>query len=264
MTDLSGYYIQCEQEGSLDDLRVPSMDCQLGKWIATVWDEDNYWYRAKINKIISLTTVELQFVDFGNLISCKKSELYTLVDPFLQDCVPAFSSPAKLFGIKPASGKKFSKAASDLFQRLTQNTDLVGQVIGSHENGKLEVKLSVDDDEIDVGEQLIKERVALPRIRELAGNVEIKIPRNLTNMLDDLTGKLSICKGQNKNSGYEPVLATVKDLQEEINELRKSFLNVDEKSVQVVLKQQVKLAKKMLIIGIEMSEMQDKQHDDEG
>ena len=38
--------------------------------------------------------------------------------------------------------------------------------------------------------------------------------------------------------------AIVKDLQEEINELIKSFLNVDEKNVQCVLKQQVKLAKK--------------------
>ena len=66
-------------------------------------------------------------------------------------------------------GKKFSKAASDLFQRLTHN-DLVGQVIESHENGKLEVNLSlsVNDEEIDVGEQLIKERVALPRIKEEA------------------------------------------------------------------------------------------------
>ena len=51
------------------------MDCQLGMWIAAVWDEDDYWYRAKIIKITSLTTVELQFVDFGNRMSCKKSEL---------------------------------------------------------------------------------------------------------------------------------------------------------------------------------------------
>ena len=67
-------------------------------------------------------------------------------------------------------GKKFSKAASDLFQRLTHNADLVRQVIESHENGKLEVNqsLSVNDEEIDVGEQLIKERVALPRIKEEA------------------------------------------------------------------------------------------------
>ena len=68
-------------------------------------------------------------------------------------------------------GKKFSKAASDLFQRLTHNDlGLVGQVIESHENGKLEVNLSlsVNDEEIDVGEQLIKERVALPRIKEEA------------------------------------------------------------------------------------------------
>ena len=49
---------------------------------------------------------------------------------------------------------------------------------------------------------------------------------------------------KNKNSGHGYVLAIVKDLQEEIDELIKSFLNVDEKNVQCVLKQQVKLEKK--------------------
>ena len=139
-------------------------------WVAALWDEDDYWYRAKIIKITSLTTVELQFVDYGNRMSCKKSELYKLVAPFSQENVPAFASRAKLTGIKPVVGKKFGKGASDLFQRLPHNADLVGQVIErrSNENGKLEVKLSVKDEEIDVGEELIKARVALPRIKEEA------------------------------------------------------------------------------------------------
>jgi len=262
LTDLSRYYIRCEHEGSLDNLRVPSMDCQLGMWIAAVWDKDDYWYRAKIIKITSLTTVELQFVDFGNRMSCKKSELYKLVDPFIQENVPAFASQAKLTGIKPAVGKKFCKAASDMFQRLTHDADLVGQIIErrSNENGKLEVKLSVKDEKIDVSEHLIKERVAMPRIKEEAGNAKMKFPRDLPNMLDDLTLKLSSCEGPNTNRGH--VLATVKGLQEEMNELRRLFLTVDEKNVQCVLKKQVKLAKKILIMGTELCETQDNENDE--
>ena len=243
------------------------MDCQLGMWVAAVWDEDNFWYRAKIIRITSLTTVELQFVDFGNRMSCNKSKLYKLVDPFIQENVPAFASLAKLSGIKPAGGKRFSKAASDLFQRLTHNADLVGQVIESekrsNENRKLEVKLKVNGEESDVGEQLIKERVALPRIKEEAANVDIKIPRDLPNMLDDLAHKLSSCEGQNQTRGHEHVMAKVKDLQEEMNELKKLFLSFDEKSVESVLKKQVKLAKKILIVGIEMSETQDYENDED-
>ena len=58
--------------------------------------------------------------------------------------------------------------------------------------------------------------MALPRIKEEAGNVEMKFPKDLTNMLEDHTHNLSRCEGSNKN-GY--VLATVKDLQEVIDEL---------------------------------------------
>ena len=243
---------------------VPGMDCQLGMWVAALWDEDDYWYRAKIIKITSLTTVELQFVDYGNRMTCKKSELYKLVAPFIQENVPAFASRAKLSGIKPAVGKKFSKTASDLFVRLTLNADLVGQVIErrSNESGKLEVKLSVKDEEIDVGEELIKARVALPRIKEEAGNVEMKFPRDLSNMLDDLTHKLSSCEGPNSIRGHGHVLATVKGLQEEMNELRRLFLSVDEKNVHFVLKKQVKLSKKILTMGTEMCETQDNENDD--
>ena len=232
------------------------MSCQLGMWVAAVWEEDNYWYRAKIIKITSLTTVEIQFVDFGNRMSCKKSELYELVEPFRQNSFPAFSSQAKLSGIKPAAGKKFSKGASDFFQKLTHDTGLVGQVVGSNENGKLEVKLILNDGEIDIGDKLIKERLALPRIKEEVSSVEKKFPSDLAIMLDDLAFKLLNCKRQAETSGSGHELAAFEGLQEEMDELRSLFLNVDV-HVHEVIKKQVKLAKKILIIGVEKRETQD-------
>ena len=256
LTDLSRYYIRCELERRLDELRVSPMNCQLGMWVAAVWEEDNFWYRAKIIKITSLTTVEIQFVDFGNRMSCKKSELYELVEQFRQNNFPAFSSQAKLSDIKPAGGKKFSKAASDFFQKLTHDTGLVGQVFGSNENGKLEVKLVLNDGEIDVGDKLIKERLAVPRIKEEASSVERKFPSDLANMLDDLACKLLNCKRQAETSGGGHVLAAFEGLQEEMNELRSRFLNVDV-HLNDVMKRQVKLAKKILIIGVEKRETQD-------
>ena len=260
LTELSRYYIYCELDKRLDELRLPSTDCQLGLWVAAVWDEDNYWYRAKIIKITSLTTVELQFVDFGNRMSCRKSDLYKLAEPFIQENVPAFSSQAKLFGIKPIVGKKYSKAASNLFQSLTYNIEVVGQVTGSNENGKVEVELSLSDGEVNVGDILIKERMALPRIKEETCYIERKFHVDLSNMLDDLSLKLTKCKGPAEYSGN--ILASIEDLQEEMNELRRMFDNVDEKSVPKVMKHQVKLANKILILGIEKAVTQDKENDE--
>ena len=92
----------------------------------------------------------------------------------------------------------------------------------------------------------------------------MEFPSNLPNMLDDLTRKLSNCEGSSQTTrGHIQVLAIMKDLQEEMNELRRLFLTDDEKSVQSLLKRQVKLAQKILIIGIEMSETQANENDED-
>ena len=254
LEEMSSFYIKFEQEGRLDELRVPPIKCQLGMWVAAVWGEDNHWYRAKILKITSLTAVELQFVDFGNRMSCNKSELFKLVEPFSQTDVPAFATQAKLSGIKPYVGKKYSKAASDRFQKLTDsNTVLLGQILGSNENGRIEVKLTIDGGEVDVGDTLIKERWALPRIKADAANVRLKFPSDLPKMLDDLTIIMSKC--QIEISGHQST--TIEGLKEEMEELKELFERVDEKSVHAVLKKQINLAQKLLIIGMEISQTQE-------
>ena len=254
LEEMSNFYIKCEQEGRLDELRVPPIKCQLCMWVAAVWGEDNHWYRAKILKITSLTVVELQFVDYGNRMLCNKAELFKLVEPFGQEDVPAIATQAKLSGIKPYVGKKYSKAASDRFQKLTDsNTVLLGQILGSNENGRIEVKLTIDGGEVDVGDTLIKERWALPRIKADAANVRLKFPSDLPKMLDDLTIIMSKC--QIEISGHQST--TIEGLKEEMEELKELFERVDEKSVHAVLKKQINLAQKLLIIGMEISQTQE-------
>ena len=64
--------------------------------------------------------------------------------------------------------------AMALVQQLTQqkaaNVWMASRASES-ENEKLEVKLSVKDEEIDVGEELIKARLALPRVKDAHGGL---------------------------------------------------------------------------------------------
>ena len=61
----------------LEDLKVsPGHLLLVGDWVAAVWSEDNFWYRARVRGIVSLNHVELQFVDYGTRTVCSRDKLY--------------------------------------------------------------------------------------------------------------------------------------------------------------------------------------------
>ena len=86
-----------------------------------------------------------------------------------------------------------------------------------------------------------------------AANVGLKFPSDLPKMLDDLTIIMSKC--QIEISGHQST--TIEGLKEEMEELKELFERVDEKSVHAVLKKQINLAQKLLIIGMEISQTQE-------
>ena len=266
MTEMSDHYFKAEEEGRLEEWRIPPLDCRLGTWVAAEWDEDRYWYRAKITRITSLATVELQFVDFGNRMLCDKSELCKLAGHFTQERVKAFARHARLAGIKPVSGRKFSRAVSDRFQMLTSGTEINSRVWGSNELDQvvLQLKVLTGGQELNVADILIQEKLALPKIKEeSSGYLQQNFPKNLARMMDDLSQKLD--SFEEAHTPNRHLVAAVKGLQEEMMELRNDFRNLDDKNVQVIINKQVKLAKKILIMAMEkISEDEDHEDDDSG
>ena len=74
LDELNAFYDGSEM---LENFKVSSGHLLLvGDWVAAVWSEDNFWYRARVRGIVSLNHVELQFVDYGTRTVCSRNKLY--------------------------------------------------------------------------------------------------------------------------------------------------------------------------------------------
>ena len=74
LDELNAFYDGSEM---LENFKVSSGHLLLvGDWVAAVWSEDNFWYRARVRGIVSLSHVELQFVDYGTRTVCSRNKLY--------------------------------------------------------------------------------------------------------------------------------------------------------------------------------------------
>ena len=102
----------------LDQLRLPSYQCQVDSLVATIWEDDGFWYRAKIISIESPSKVQVLFIDFGTKALVFKEKLYFLYELFSISERPALAFHAKLAGIGPVA-RKWGIACSNRFQSLT-------------------------------------------------------------------------------------------------------------------------------------------------
>ena len=73
--------------------------------MATVWEDDGFWYRAKIVSIESPSKVQVLFIDFGTKALVFKQALYSLHELFSISERPALAFHAKLAGIGPVAKK---------------------------------------------------------------------------------------------------------------------------------------------------------------
>lgn len=72
-----------------------------GKWCAAKFDEDNLWYRGKVEKVMGGATCRaiVNFVDYGNKASiafedlAPLSDLYTSAKPFAHEYALACVTP---------------------------------------------------------------------------------------------------------------------------------------------------------------------------
>ena len=90
---------------------------------------DGYWYRAVVTSFRDLTTVEVFFIDYGNVFQVKKSSLAYLHRRFGK--LPGQAFKARLDGIKPAGERRdYTKKATQCFLELTdvfaENTEYLG------------------------------------------------------------------------------------------------------------------------------------------
>ena len=74
LDELNAFYDGSEM---LENFKVsPGHLLLVRDWVAAVWSEDNFWYRARVRGIVSLSHVELQFVDYGTRTVCSRNKLY--------------------------------------------------------------------------------------------------------------------------------------------------------------------------------------------
>ena len=116
---------------SFQDYRVNNEDLLSAGLACVNLHSDGYWYRAVVTSFQDLTTVEVFFIDYGNVFQVKKSSLAYLCRRF--DKLPGQAFEARLDGIKPARGRRdFTKEATQRFLQLTDvftdNTEYLGLV----------------------------------------------------------------------------------------------------------------------------------------
>ena len=159
MTDMNIFY---SSHPYLDELRVPPNQLRVGMMVAVVWKEDDLWYRVVIRNMESVSTVEIDYIDYGSRTITLKTRLYELV--------PQFGNLAKmcyvgmLHGIIPLH-KKWTCEVSTEFCKLVMNVNdereivLNGKVKGWKDT-RVELEL-FDQKGLNIGDALVAEGTAL-------------------------------------------------------------------------------------------------------
>ena len=134
--------------------------------VAVVWKEDDLWYRVVIRNVESVSTVEIDYIDYGSRTITLKTRLYELV--------PQFGNLAKmcyvgmLHGIIPLH-KKWTCEVSTEFCKLVMNVNdereivLNGKVKGWKDtSAERRVELELFDQKgLNIGDALVAEGTAL-------------------------------------------------------------------------------------------------------
>jgi len=80
---------------------------------------DGNWNRCFVTSMKDLSTVEVYYIDFGNVLKVKKDSLYYLTTKFAR--LPGQAIQARLAGIKPGGGRsRYSKESSQRLMSLVK------------------------------------------------------------------------------------------------------------------------------------------------
>ncbi|KAF5898559.1 tudor domain-containing protein 5 [Clarias magur] len=93
--------------------------------VCCVAPDDMWFYRVVIHRLLSISEVEVYYVDFGGLTTVSRNKLQFLKLDYAQ--LPAQAVPSVLVGVKPVKGI-WSKEASSSFQKLCYDRTLVAAI----------------------------------------------------------------------------------------------------------------------------------------
>lgn len=174
--DPTAFWFQCvDNLKELDELmdkinefysNIPTSECSLSTGDLKVGQpccglyEDGYWYRCRINKLISINQVQVFYVDYGNELNVNIKSLKQLKKEFLK--LPCQAMKGQLYGIKPF-GKSWLKASNEKLYELTNDKHMFGKIVEADETTtSMEIIDTNNDDDVYVSQVLLHAGYALP------------------------------------------------------------------------------------------------------
>ena len=238
----------------LDQLRLPSYQCQVDSLVATIWEDDGFWYRAKIISIESPSKVQVLFIDFGTKALVFKEKLYFLHELFSISERPALAFHAKLAGIGPVA-RKWGIACSNRFQSLTgggligtENVFLRGTIVeGNEKQNKVLLNLftHTNGNEENVADVLVKEGFARFVVNDRAAKSFPKNFEKVPGILQQLNTIVRVPEHLKPSQ-----LKYIDKIREEFQDLEKDHSILLPENFSDFARKQMKLVKK--VVGMSM------------
>ncbi|XP_035426696.1 tudor and KH domain-containing protein [Cygnus atratus] len=158
--EMSHYY---EGSGRAAELAA----VQAGDIVAAPYGDGSDWYRARVLGALPGGSWDLYYVDFGDNGEAPPAALRALRSDFLS--LPFQAIECSLAGVVPA-GAEWAEAALDAFERLTHCArwkPLLATVCSYGRRGpRTWPRVSLCDEDLDVGAELVRLGHAAPRPRE--------------------------------------------------------------------------------------------------
>ena len=146
----------------LKKMVIPAELVRVGQLVAVVWDVDGFWYRGLVRRVMSVSKVEVDFMDYGSRTVMDKKSLYDLLPKFCE--LDRQAHQAKLHGIAPLQ-KKWVRRNSTRFKDLVRASGeeegvvegFLGKVVGIG-GKKLKLKLvDIQSEGRNIGDVLVHE-----------------------------------------------------------------------------------------------------------
>ncbi|XP_060571770.1 tudor domain-containing protein 7-like isoform X2 [Ruditapes philippinarum] len=157
----------------------PSKDLEKGRYCAALFSGDGAWTRAQILQHRPDGTVELLFVDYGNVESVKEDDIRWLSPELAK--YPCQAISCSLYGIQPLQGEsEWGETASTLFADEVQEQALIA-IPQSACDDMLEVVIYLKSDEkLSINEKLIQAGVvmATKADEDSLHPVDLKLPED--------------------------------------------------------------------------------------
>ncbi|XP_069506863.1 tudor and KH domain-containing protein isoform X2 [Ambystoma mexicanum] len=234
ITEMTQHY----ESESQEVIGLPNV--HAGDIVASLYKEDQCWYRARVLGFLENGNLDLYFVDFGDNGEAPLEKLYALRSDFLS--LPFQAIECCLTGVAPAGGR-WSEEALDEFDRLTycaQGKPLLARICSYTQTETCtwpHIKLYdvLGREGLDIGVELIRLGFAVQKPREDHGagdqaNHNASETRTATvhQLLEDVTGNsLNVLLRDNRTSPDEELTVSCLSLSDDCIQVLRSDVETE-------------------------------------